>query len=319
MYPSSALETQRPDLAGCLMEYDLQAEQAGQLALKIFPVLEVAKQAGNFGRIPIEELLKEVDTSRAPASGYARSTAKFEDDSYSCVEAGAESPVDDREAQMYAEYFNAEELAAQRARALVLRSQEVKAKDLVFPSGMSTTAVSNAWSVYASATPIADVRAACWRMFAATGLWPNGIVMSRKSAQDVKLCDEVLDKVKYVFSTLPKDITTEHIAAAFELPYIFVGGGIRNSADEGRTMSIATIWPDEYVAVGRFAPPGNSDIQEPCFGRCFHWGADGSRIGTLIESYRDSSIRADVIRARMDIHMKVLYAEAIDRLSGIHS
>jgi hypothetical protein len=52
--PTSALSTQRPDLAASFEEYDLEASRAGFVGNQIFPTMEVNKQAGSFGRIPIE-------------------------------------------------------------------------------------------------------------------------------------------------------------------------------------------------------------------------------------------------------------------------
>ena len=57
--PSEALATQRPDLAQSLEEFDLEADRAGFIGLDILPVFEVDVQAGNFGIIPLEQLLQE--------------------------------------------------------------------------------------------------------------------------------------------------------------------------------------------------------------------------------------------------------------------
>jgi hypothetical protein len=95
-------------------------DQAGYVCDKVFPVIDVASQAGNFGMIPLDQLLQERDTKRAPGSGYARGKWNFIPDSYVTVEHGAEEPVDDNEAQMYSDYFDAEQISGLRARDAVL-------------------------------------------------------------------------------------------------------------------------------------------------------------------------------------------------------
>jgi hypothetical protein len=59
------------------------------------------------------------------------------------------------------------------------------------------------------------------------------------------------------------------------------------------------------------------DIREPCLGRTFHWGEDGSQIGGLMESYREEQKRSDIIRCRHDVDEKVLYTQMGHLLSNI--
>jgi hypothetical protein len=72
--PDTALGTLRPDLAGSFQEFELAMGERGFIATRVFPVLEVAKQSGIFGKIPIEQLLKTSDTLRAPGADYSRDT-----------------------------------------------------------------------------------------------------------------------------------------------------------------------------------------------------------------------------------------------------
>ncbi len=96
--PSSSLATLRPDLA-TFLEFDLESEKAGYIATQVFPVVDVLSQAGVFGKIPIEQLLQQRETKRAPGSGYARGNFTFTTGTYACEEHGAEEVVDDREAE----------------------------------------------------------------------------------------------------------------------------------------------------------------------------------------------------------------------------
>ena len=64
--PSTSLATLRPELGGSMEAFDLAADRAGFIGLKLLPVFEAAEQSGSFGKIPLEELLKNRDTERAP-------------------------------------------------------------------------------------------------------------------------------------------------------------------------------------------------------------------------------------------------------------
>ena len=63
--PSSALSTQRPDLAASLEEFDLMMDAEGFIGHRVLAFQDVAKQSGKFGVIPIEQLLQAKETARA--------------------------------------------------------------------------------------------------------------------------------------------------------------------------------------------------------------------------------------------------------------
>lgn len=316
--PSSSLATLRPDLAGSLMEFDLAMDRQGFIAHRVFPVIEVARQSGNFGKIPIEQLLQNRDTARAPGSGYSRGKFKFQAATYATEEQGAEEPVDDREAQMYKEYFTAEEVSMLRAYDAVLRNAEVRVAGTLFNAGTFTpTAVTNEWDDGANATPLLDVEASVQRVWAASGLWPNALIINRKVFRNLRNCDEIIDRIKYSGHQDPKagKITEQALAEAFDLEHVIVAGSPKNSANEGAAVSIAPIWSNEYAMVCRIA--ATQDFREPCIGRTFHWGEDGSQIGGTVETYRDEPVRSDVVRVRHDVDEVTLYVEAADLLSNI--
>lgn len=320
--PSSSLATQRPDLAS-FFEFDLEAEKAGFIASQVFPVIDVASQSGNFGKIPLEELLQERKTDRAPGSGYARGDFTFEPATYACLEHGAEEPIDDREAKMYQEYFDAEVVSTARAYGAVLRNAEKRVADAVFNtttwtgSGL-TTAVTNEWDDSSNATPLVDVEAAVQKVYDGSGLWANALVINRKVFRNLRNCSEVIDRINSAGAGNPSkasDVTTQMLAQAFDLDHILVAGSSRNSATEGQTPSVGQIWSGEYAMVCKIAT--GMDMREACVGRTFHWSEDGSSIGGTVESYRDETVRGDVVRVRHDVAEVVLYPQAGHLLSNI--
>ncbi|MDD5657871.1 MAG: hypothetical protein PHF00_11535 [Elusimicrobia bacterium] len=323
--PSSTLATLRPDLSASLEEFDLAADRAGFIGLRALPVVDVARQAGTFGKIPIEQLLENRETKRAPGGGYARSEWTFTSASYACEEHGAEEPVDDREARMYADYFDAELVSAARALDVVLRNQEKRVADLLFDAatytGASLTlAVTNEWDSNhkTDAVPLNDVEYAVQKVWDNTGLWPNAIVFNRKVFRALRNLDQIKDRIAAAgagYPTRAADITVEQLAQCFDLPFVLVAGSAKNSANEGQDASIAQIWSDEYAWIGRIAT--SRDFREPCVGRVFHWTEDGSQVGGAVESYRDEPVRSDIVRVRHDVDEVVLYTECGFLLSNI--
>lgn len=315
--PNKTLATLRPDLSGSFMEFDLAMNRKGLIAHRVFPVIEVGKQAGVFGKVKIESLLRTMPTVRAPGAAYSRSKWEFTDDNYACVENGHEEVLDDRESEIYAEYLDAELISAERARSIVMTNAEIRVASILQDAATYTpTGITNEWNDVAAATPIADVEGAVERLWA-KGIIANALILTRKQFRALRRCDDIIEKVHSQgagASVEPSKINESNLAQVFDLPYIIVAESLQNTADEGQDASTSSIWSDEYVTVTRIAT--GRDIQEPCVGRTFHWGEDGSQIGGLIESYREENVRGEVIRCRHDTHEKLLYSEAIEILDN---
>jgi len=321
--PSTSLATTRPAIARSMEEFDLAMNRANFIGYRVAPILGVATQSGTFGKIPIEQLIKTGDVNRAPGAGYSRGEWTFTTDSFATKEYGWEEPVDDREARMYADYFNAELVAAERARHNVMLEAEKRIAALIFNAttwtgSTLTTAITNEWDDYTNAVPLDDVEAAVRRVYANSGLWPNALVINRKVFRNLRNCDQVVERIQSAgagFPTRPADITVAQLAQCFDLPFIIVAGGTKDSALEGQSASLGPVWSDEYAMVCRIAE--TQDVREPCIARAFHWSEDGSQAGGTIESYRDETVRSDIIRVRHDVQEKVMYTEMGHLLSNI--
>lgn len=314
--PTTSLATLRPDLAGSLTEFDLQANQGGFVARQVLPVMNVAKSSGSYGIIPIEQLLQERDTARAPGSGYARGNWEFDDATYVTKEHGAEEPIDDSEREMYSDYFDAELIATARARSAVLVNAEKRAAAAVFNASTwngaaLTTTVGTAWATIASSTPIVDVENAVIKVYEGSGLWPNALVINRLIFRKLRNTTEVINRIQSSGAGSPtkaSDITVDMLRAVFDLDYIIVAGGTRNSAIEGQSAVPGQIWGSGYAMVCKIAT--TNDMREPCIGRTFHWAQDGSMPDGVIESYREEQKRSDIVRHRHQVAEVILYPEA---------
>lgn len=321
--PSTSLASLRPDLAGSFMEYEYEAARSRMIAQQVFPVVESQKQAGKLGKIPIEELLKTANVTRASGASYPRQQYTFTTDSFSTVDYGIEEVVDDRDSAAYSDFFNAEQLAATRALHTVMVEAEKRIAAAVFDTAAWTgsdlfTNVGTEWSTRGSAVPLTNVDAAAVKVFAGCGMWPNALIMSRTVFRNLRIVDEILDMLKFQgnFGDIkPENLTPQMLAGVFDVDMIIVGGAAKNTANENQTAVIKEIWDDEYCMVAKVAT--GPDVREPCIGRIIHWAEDGSTIGGTMESYRDERARADIVRARHDVDEKRLYVEAGHLLGNI--
>jgi hypothetical protein len=312
----------RPDLAS-FFEFDLEMEKQGFIASQVLPIVNVGLQADNPGKLPLEQLLFNGVTARASGAGYNRGNWSFERFTYATEEHGWEEPVDDRDAARYGELFDAEAVATMRAQSVIARNYESRVASAIFNastwtgSGL-TTAVTNEWDDASNATPIVDVEAAVQKVYDASGLKPNALVINWKVFRNLRNCDSVIDRINSAGAgnaSKPSDVTAAMLAQVFDLEKIIVAGASKNTANEGQSASVSQIWSSEYAMVCRVSD--SIDMRDPCVGRTFHYTGDGSAVDGLIESYRDETVRSNIIRCRFETDEVVMYPEAGHLLSNI--
>jgi hypothetical protein len=310
-------------LAASFEEFNLAADRQNFIGYRVLPITEVAKQAGNYGVIPVEQLLQGRTVLRGPGGGYSRGNWQFTPQTYNTIEYGAEEPIDDNEATAYREYFDAEQVGAQRAMDAVLREAEKRVAAAVIDTTVWTgatlaTAANSVWSNATNAVPITDVKNAKEKVWDGTGIWPNAVIMSRKNFMNCRVADQVKDDIASAGagdSVLQREISVKQLAQAFDLDFVIVGGSAKNTANENQNVSIASVWSETEVMVCRIAL--TNDFREACIGRTFHWSEDGSSPGGTFESYRDETVRADIVRARHQVEEKILYTEMGHLITGV--
>jgi len=323
--PSSAIT--RLDLSATFEEFDLALSRNQFIGATVFRPVEVAAQAADVGKVPIEALLKEHETRRSPGAAYNRSDFEFTTFSYATQEHGWEEVIDDRTLKTFGDIIRIEPIKTQRAIDMVLRKYEIDAATVLYDTAVwtgasLTTAVSNPWSTVASGTPIADVHAAKEKVRLGSGLEANALICNRTQFWEAFKTDEVTNLIKYWGGDDPKKVSEATLAAAMDLDYVIVAGGIRDTGKQGQDVSISSIWSDTYAMVCRIAT--TADPQEPCVARSFIFSEDGpaapgggGQFATIVEEYREENRRGGVIRARTDYDQVVMYKEAGHLLSSV--
>lgn len=317
--PSAALTTLRPDLGASLMELDLAMARQGFIGYQLMRPLVVSVQSGTFGRVPLEELLRDRPLNRAPGSRYNRDEWRFTEDSFATQERGLEGVLDDREVAMHQNFFSAEAITTERTRDQVLRAAEKRVADLLTATATFVDAAAGtAWTTVATADPLLNVDTRVQAIRAATGLTPNAIVIPYKAWRALRRTTQFKDFVASSGageSNLIGRITRQQIAEFFDIENVFIGDGQRNTAKQGQTAVLGEIWDATIVAVGRIAT--TDDIREPCVGRTFDWRADGGMVEGTVESYRDETVRGEAIRVRHDVQEKLLVPECWELITGV--
>lgn len=317
--PSASLATLRPDLGESFEEFNLQADREGFIAYQVLPVFETPVQAGTIGVQPIEERLKNANVDRAPGSGYNRMTRKFDTVTYACKDRGIEEVVDDREAKMYANFFDAEQAAVENGQHTLLVEAEKRVAGQVFNASTFTPqSVTNEWDDAANATPITDIETAVQALYDASGLWADTLITNRKVFRNLRNVAQIIDRFKgqsLSVDVRPDLMTPVLMASIFDLRQVLVAGGTKNSATEGQAATPGQIWSGEYAMVCKLVTGGN--LREAGLGRTFHWSEDGSQLTGAIDTYREENVRGEVVRFRHDVDEVLLLTAAGKLLDNI--
>ena len=329
MLPTSAIT--RWELGFPFYEYDLESSRRGFIGAKVLRPTPVNLQSATFPKRTIAQLLQTHDTKRGPSGEYSKSDLKFGSDTYTTAEYGHEIPVDERTNKIFGGMVDVEVDTAEQVVDIVLRNYEIACAAAIFNAttwaGSSlTTGVTNEWDKNhkTDAVPIADIIAAKAVVRGLVGRTPNALILNSTVLDNLRQLDQIIDRVKWQGGKDTLVASDTDLLNVLGLKYIIVAdSAIKNTANVNATAVLADIWSSEYAMVAIVAETDNP--KETCVGRTFVWSGDGvgtapgtgEQIGMVIEQYRKEEVRGDVMRARTEYGLKVLYPQCAHLLSNV--
>lgn len=289
----------RPDLGITVMEY-VEGPTMAFIGLEVMPLYPTAKQAATYPVIPKEALLSVPDTARSPRGNYNRGDWEYERGQFATSEHGWEEPIDDTERGLIEQEGSegvGDFIATERAWKHIVRSQEKRVADKVFnASNFTAHEVAEEWDDASAATPINDVNDGKATFRTQCGMLPDALIIAWTTYQNLKECDQIVNRLKYTFPGIDiNKMTSAQLAAVFDVPRVLIGGSIYNASGKGIDASITDIWSNEYAALVKIS--SGMDITEPGLGRTFLWTED-SPTNPIVEQYRENEIRSDIFRVR---------------------
>jgi len=291
----------RPDLGVAVLEY-YEGPTMNYIGLEIMPIFETPFQSSTYPVIPKEALLDAPDVSRAPRGKYNRGDWKYENGLYHTQEKGWEEPVDDTERALLDRRVPgmADFVATNRAMNIILRNQEKRIASKLFnASNFTAHAVTVEWNTAATAKPITDVKDGKAAFRTQCGMLPDALVISWTTFEDLKNCDQIVDRLKYTFPGIDiNKMTSAQLAAVFDVPRVLIGNAVYNSAKKNKAAVVTDFWSYEYAALVKISQ--GDDFTQPGVGRTFLW-TDDSPQNAIVEQYREEGIRSDVFRVRHNV------------------
>ncbi len=305
---TSAQATPRSDIYAMVMQANADFNKLF-IGEQIFPVKTEDVKRGIYMKATLAnaELLNGDAKPRESGAGYTRVNRKFDTDIFDAQEYGLESVIDDSYEEEVERFMNLEATeAALLERSLRISFEARIASTLFNATTFTATAATAAYTGANLATmDVAnDVDLAKSRMLL-NGIIPNAIVMSYNVYQRARRSTLLQNQI---YGVVPRGANQkmlpgeEDVARALGVDTLYVAKAPYNANGKGQTFSGSFIWPDTYFAVVSVA---GGEYQAGGVGRTIQWSKDTTGLFTP-ETYRDDSIRSNVLRVRQHTAEKVI-------------
>jgi hypothetical protein len=286
------------------------------IADKVFPVIPVDKRSNKYFTYDKNDWFRDEAQRRAPGTesaggGYSLSTATYSADVFAFHKdvddqtmANADTPLNPlREATE----FVTRRLMLRRELQFVsdFFTSSVWGTDITGVSGTPSTNQVKQWSDYTASDPINDIENGKSGILSVTGMEANTLVLGYEVFKALKNHPDLVDRIKYTSS---QTITTDMLAAMFDIPRVIVAKAVKATNNEGATGAYGFAFGKSALLCHVAANPG---LLTPSAGYTFAWtgvsGGLGATIGT--SQFRMESIKSDRIEAEMAFDNKVVASD----------
>jgi len=306
----------RPDLALLANEFALETSRMGFVGLDIMPRWDSAVQTASYKYVKPGEMLKSVETKRAPGASYSRSTHAFESKNFTAQEYGHEEPIDDTEASANIG-FDDESSAVRRCTDIILRAHEQRVQAIA-TAQTNTGAVGTSWATSATCTPKIDVRDAKITVRNLIGMEPDLFVCPEAVYNRIIESTDFKDRTKYVNNVegVPESVRMSLVASYLGVAEVKIAKAVYNSANEGvdPDFTATDIWDDDEAFLlvrprGGLTDPGQ-------FGRTVIWTQMGRNL-VNVDNYREEQTASQVYRTRMYSDEAVVNPNALYKITNL--
>lgn len=278
-----------------LTQISIKYRNENYIADKIFPEVKVAKDSDKYFVYGKQNFLLP-DTKRAPGTPAKEVDWKIEaTPTYSLTEHALQKTITDEERDNADEPINIEADTTEFLTDAIQLSVEKRAATILSDTdnfgGNKTPA--KKWDA-ADSDPLLDVDTAKAVIKRNVGLEANTLVINDEVYRVLKRHPALLEMTKYVKGG---KLTLEQLKELFEVKNIYVGDATNNTALEGATPNMASVWPKNcavlYVAE-------KASIKKPSYGYTFR-----NKNFRIVDRWRAEEIASDVIRVRdkLDLHL----------------
>lgn len=304
MPPTGHLTIPRADLTAA---FHFASTNRRFIGTRIFTPQKVPVDNGKWGTIGLHDIFDMPRSAeRNSDSRYNRINILPGEDSFATRERGLEIALDERNAKKYKSYFDFERFYTTKLYNSLRRMQEKRIRDLChttgdWSGGTNTAAATAAFSSASSAKPITDVKNAKAQIYGKCGATRFGVQMCYENYLECALVEEIRGAA-YPLQTPSGVIPLDILANALGVEEVLIGDEPYNSADDGQTAVLTSIWPTNQMFV--YALPEEEGPEAPRLGNTLFWNEDDADQEITVEQYWEPQVRGGVYRVRHDTHEK---------------
>lgn len=285
-----------------LSNVSIKYKNAKFVAEELFPVVMTSKDSNKYF-VYGKENFNLFDDGRAPATRGAEIDWTVSTDSYLLGEHALTHAIpdevrDDADEPLKIETDTTEYLTEQIKLRLEadVASASTSSANYAATNYKDLSAAGNAqWNDYAASNPIEDVKVARVVIHSLTGLEPNILILGKQVYDALTNHPMVIERIK--FSQLGV-VTTDLLAAIFDVEQVLVATALKNTVIEGETASLSYVWGKNAVLAYR---PSSMGLKVLSYGALFR------RAGwPKTETWRQQPERADYIRVSDKYQAKII-------------
>lgn len=285
------------------------------IAEQLAPRVAVRKQSDRYYTYDgNREALRTTADLRSPGSIAGEVDYTLSSDSYYCEDHALSSAIPDEERENADPAIQPDMDRTEFLTERILLNQEVALEQMM----RTTTAIEEVgvgpgedWTSDSS-DPIALVQDARLQVFAGCQRRANVMVLPSAAYEALRVHPAIIDRIKY--SSLGV-VTADLLAQLFDVDRVLVPRSYVNTATAGNPPTVTELWqPNVYLL--HVAPrPG---LKQVTFASTFVWnGMPGAAEGTLVERWRDSSRKADIVRVQKYYDTKIIAPGAAVRIGSV--
>lgn len=246
------------------------------IADKVFPMVPVQKQSARYFVYKKEDWFRDEAELRAPSTESAGGGYEIDNTpNYYCNVYAYHKDLDDQTRNNTDNPLDADKDATEFVSAKLLLRRELAFMNTYFKAGIwgtDVTGVASAPSAgqvlqwdNSAADPVHDVSNAQLAIQGVTGKKANTLVLGPQVYAALKQCPAIMERIKYTQKGI---ITTDLLAALFEVDKVLIPFGIQNTAAKGQTAAMSFIYGKHAFLCYSEPNPG---LQKASAGYIFTW------------------------------------------------
>ena len=247
--PSSYSQHVNAALTRVAREYQNQT----YIADKVCPRIKVSKESDTYYLFG-QEKYGVPKTLRAQGAEYSDIDYALSTDTYSCDDYGIKRLIENRELRNADPAVDPKQTTTNLISEILKLGKEIRVGSLLTTSGnylaANTAALAGGdrWDT-PTAVPITNIDTYKQLVVDAGGKVPNVIILGSAVWTKVKQQATIMDQLKYV----GKNSSLDALAELFGVQKVYVGQAVYNSANQGLTPVLTSVWGKNVVGV--YVPP----------------------------------------------------------------